>query len=93
MSVVKIQRQVSWTGTMETDPLILPEQSDTKKSWRCSRQTVRNLITFIALWIAYLVINVAYSILDPFYPQEVNVIIAVYYKYIHTVLQKLIGGN
>ena len=78
MSVIKIQRQISWTGPKEIDPLILSEQPDVKKSWRCSKQTVRNLITFIALWISYLIINVAYSILDPFYPQEVNIIIALY---------------
>lgn len=81
MSVVKIQRQTSWTGPKETDPLILPEKHYTKKSWRCSKQTVRNLITFIALWIAYLVISSAYSILAPFYPQEVSTVIALYWKY------------
>ena len=31
----------------------------------------RNLVTFSALFVGYLVVSVAYSIIAPFYPQEV----------------------
>ena len=35
------------------------------------RKPLRNLVTFSALFVGYLVVSVAYSIIAPFYPQEV----------------------
>lgn len=57
----------------ERSPLIY--SSDTTKVkgnvTNSKSKSCRNLVTFSALWITYLVVSVAYSILAPFYPQEV----------------------
>ena len=60
----------------ESSPLIYssvsPDTTKFKRNVTSSKsKSCRNLVTFSALWITYLVVSVAYSILAPFYPQEV----------------------
>ena len=54
-------------GTVETTAVTVP------KVKRFGNKLKRFLI-FCSLWTAYLIISAAYSIISPFYPQEVSII-------------------
>lgn len=42
------------------------------KKDKLSRQTIRDVATISTLWVAYLIVSAGYSIIAPFYPQEVG---------------------
>ena len=68
----------------ESDPLLLSHRvipsssSGRKRCCRCSRKQIRNIITLLTIWIAYLLISAAYSIIAPFYPQEVGIVFLIH---------------
>ena len=64
--------QSSETSNDEVTPLLISTTQPLRKENKCSPQRIRNVITFSALWIAYLLLSAAYSIISPFYPQEVK---------------------
>ena len=46
--------------------------SKAQSSTRQKRERMKKLLIFISLWTVYLIISAAYSIISPFYPQEVT---------------------
>jgi len=63
----------------EKDPLLnsptpsLDEDiKDVKCTDRFSKDKVRNLVTAACLWMGYLIVSAAYSLLGPFFPGEVS---------------------
>lgn len=55
----------------ESDTLLL--SSEVIRKGKCSRKKIRNVVTLLTIWTAYLLVSAAYSIIAPFYPQEVSV--------------------
>lgn len=59
-----------------------------KMEKRCSKQTLRNILTFSIIWISYYFINAGFSMLGPFFPQEVNLFVN-FLSYMHIIYRLL----
>ena len=59
---------------------ILGWSPPTPRKTSCSPENLKKFFIFSGLWMAYLIISAAYSIISPFYPQEVYLFI--YFCYV-----------
>ena len=64
----------------ETDPLLQPRvtsdvETKTSLKSRVCGWNWKNLLTVVCLWLTYLICSMAYSIIAPFFPDEVYIIL------------------
>ncbi len=64
---------IQYRNPRETDPLLKPEAAvKTSRFSRPSSWNWKNLVVSVCLWVTYLICSIAYSIIAPFFPDEVR---------------------